>query len=65
MCKVHKRSHHAAAGGCGGFYFVGFLGALVYFVNAASGFWPVVLAFFQAIVWPAYVVYYALQALIK
>ncbi len=43
--------------------FLGFIGALVYFVNIADGFWGVVLAFLKACVWPAFVVYYGLQGL--
>lgn len=51
-------------GGPWGFgLFLGFFGALVYFVDKADGFWAVVVAFFQACVWPAYLVYYGLKAL--
>ncbi len=42
--------------------FVAYFGALVYFINQANGFWEVVGSFFQAAVWPGYVVYYGLQA---
>jgi hypothetical protein len=43
--------------------FVAWVGALVYFVNHAHGFWEVVLAFLQACVWPAYVLYHVLETL--
>lgn len=43
--------------------FLGFVGALIYFVNMADGFWGVILAFLKAIVWPAFVVYYGMQGL--
>lgn len=43
--------------------FMAWIGALVYFVNQANGFWEVVVAFFQACVWPAYVLYYVLGLL--
>ena len=43
--------------------FLGFVGALIYFVNLADGFWEVVLAFLKACVWPVFVVYYSLQGL--
>ena len=56
-CKNHKK---AAAGQCGGAYFLGFLGAVIYFVQQIDGFWPGVLAFLKAIVWPVYVVYHVL-----
>lgn len=42
---------------------LGFIGALVYFLTAASGFWGVVHAILEAIVWPAIVVFHVLQVL--
>jgi len=54
-----KRS--ASAGGAGGLWFLGFLGALVYYIHFHSGtFWLVVLAFIKSLLWPAYVVYHVL-----
>lgn len=43
--------------------FTAWIGALVYFVDKANGFWNVIVAFFQACVWPAYLIYHLLQAL--
>lgn len=43
--------------GSGAIYGLGFIGALIYFVSAASGFWMVVLGVLKAIVWPAFLVY--------
>lgn len=43
--------------------FLAWFGALVYFINHASGFWEVVLAFLQAFVWPALVLYRVLELL--
>jgi hypothetical protein len=57
-------SKHVGGGGSFG-WFVGFIGAAIYFIGNSEGFWPGVLAFLKAIVWPAYLVYYALEALIK
>ena len=34
-------------------FFLAFFGALIYFLDKAEGFWEVVLAFLQALVWPA------------
>ena len=34
-------------------FFLAFVGALIYFIDKADGFWEVVLAFLQALVWPA------------
>lgn len=35
-------------------YFFGGIGALVYYVDVAHGFWGVVLAFLKSVVWPAF-----------
>lgn len=40
-------------------YGLGFVGAAVYFISNAIGFWMGVLGFFKAIVWPAFLVYEA------
>ena len=49
-------------GGAGGLWFLGFLGAFVYYIHYHSGtFWLVVLAFLKSLVWPAFVVYHVLQ----
>ena len=50
-------------GATGGVYFAAYLGAVVYFINQANGFWEVVWAFFQALVWPAFLVYGAFSAM--
>ena len=49
--------------GGGGIYCLGFIGALVYYVSNATGFWNVVLGVLKAIVWPAFLVYEALKFL--
>ena len=38
-------------------YVLGFVGALVYFIQAATGFWMGVLGVVKAMVWPAFLVY--------
>jgi hypothetical protein len=56
------KSRAAASGGAGGIWFLGFIGALVYYIHYHSGtFWLVVLAFLKSVVWPAFVVYHVLQ----
>ncbi len=40
----------------GGFYGLGFLGALIYYISTATGFWNGVLGLLKAIVWPVFVV---------
>ena len=42
-------------GGCA--YFLGFIGALVYYVTTAPTLWDAFLGFFKALVWPAFLVY--------
>lgn len=55
-CKGRCWHHHF---GCnaGGFYFLGFIGAAVYFLSSSVGFWPDTLAILKALVWPAFIVY--------
>ena len=44
-------------GGCSGFgYFMGFIGAAIYYVSTATGFWNGVLGLLKALVWPAFLV---------
>jgi hypothetical protein len=50
--------------GCGGaVYGLGFIGAAVYYVSTATGFWIGVLGILKALVWPAMIVFEALKAL--
>ena len=49
---------------CGGFaYFLGIIGAAVYYISVASGFWAGVLGFLKALVWPAFLVFEMLKFL--
>lgn len=52
----------AAAGG-GAVYGLGFIGAVVYFIQTATGFWDGVLGVLEAMVWPAFLVYNLLKFL--
>jgi hypothetical protein len=38
-------------------YGLGLIGALVYYIRAADGFWSGVLGVLKALVWPAFLVY--------
>jgi hypothetical protein len=49
------------SGGC--FYFLGFIGAAVFYIGQAVGFWAGVLGFLKAIVWPVFLVYELLSFL--
>ena len=41
----------------GAIYGLGLLGAAIYFISHATGFWMGVLGFLKALVWPAFLVY--------
>lgn len=62
----HKKSKHkkmaSSHGTSGALYFVGFVGALIYWMQAAVGFGAVVTGFLKALVWPAYIVYKLLES---
>ncbi len=58
MAHVHHHGGNAVYG-------LGFIGAVVYFISTATSFWMGVLGILKAIVWPAMLVYYAFQALLK
>lgn len=61
-CKKEKGKKSATAHSTGGaLYFVGFIGALVYWMQAAIGFGAVVTGFLKSLVWPAYIVYKLLE----
>lgn len=47
----------------GGVYSLGMIGAAVYFIGQATGFWMGVWGFIKALVWPAFLVYEALKAI--
>ena len=47
---------HSSDGG-GAVYFFGLIGAFVYYVHLAQGFWGVIAAVLKSLVWPAYLVY--------
>jgi hypothetical protein len=56
--KVIRRNNSSNA-----VYGLGFIGAAVYYISIATGFWIGVLGFLKAIVWPAFLVYEALKQL--
>jgi hypothetical protein len=47
----------------GAVYGFGFIGAAIYYISTATGFWMGVLGFLKAIVWPTFLVYEALKHL--
>ncbi len=60
-CKTNFSKSCSNCGGC--FYFLGFLGSLIYFVSTATGFWGVVLGVLKSIVWPVFIVHGLLKFL--
>ena len=55
----------SCGGGCGsaGVYGLGFIGAVIYYVSTATGFWMGALGILKALVWPAFLVYELLNHL--
>ena len=50
---------HSSCGSCncgGAVYGLGFIGAAIYYISIATGFWAGVLGFLKAIVWPVFLV---------
>ena len=60
-----KKKCRKMGGGCstGAVYCLGVIGAAVYYIQNAATFWVGVVGVLKAIVWPAFVVYYALPFL--
>lgn len=56
---MEKKYHSSAPGGA--FYGLGIIGAAIYYISGATGFWIGVLAFLKALIWPVFFVYEALK----
>ena len=64
MVKAKNNSKNAANQAPAGFVlFMAWVGALFYFVGQVDGLWNIIVAFFQACVWPAYIIYNVLRLL--
>ncbi|MFA5815964.1 MAG: hypothetical protein WC865_10130 [Bacteroidales bacterium] len=62
--RVSKNYHAMAHNNAGGaVYGLGLIGAAVYFIGHAVTFWAGVLGFLKAIIWPAILVFKALEYL--
>lgn len=53
--EIHKNTPSGAV------YGLGLIGAAIYFISHAAGFWMGVLGFLKAIVWPVFLVYEAFK----
>jgi hypothetical protein len=60
MVKKWKKGK-MGGGNSGGAYFLGFIGAAVYYLHTTVGFGPSVVALLKACVWPAFLVYHLLS----
>jgi hypothetical protein len=57
-------SNHVQNNASGGAaYGLGLIGAAIYYIQAATGFWMGVVGILKALVWPAFLVYEALKHL--
>lgn len=57
--KKWKKSNMGGPSG-GGAYFLGMIGAAVYYLHTTHGFWVSVGGLLKAVVWPAFLVYHLL-----
>tara|TARA_Y100000310_G_C20300945_1_gene631749 strand:- start:376 stop:558 length:183 start_codon:yes stop_codon:yes gene_type:complete len=51
----------SCCGSGGAAYGLGFVGAVVYYLSTATGFWNGILGILKALVWPAFLVYEVLK----
>jgi len=56
-CELHQ------CGPNGAIYGLGLIGAAVYYISTATGFWMGALGFLKALVWPAFLVHALLKSL--
>ncbi|NSW95298.1 MAG: hypothetical protein HPY62_11385 [Bacteroidales bacterium] len=55
--------YHNSTPASGAVYGLGLIGAAIYFISHATGFWMGVLGFLKAIVWPVFLVMKAFEQL--
>jgi len=52
---MKNKCRNCGKGGC--IYFLGFIGAAIFYIQQATGFWLGVLGILKAIVWPVFLVH--------
>lgn len=57
MSEFDRRAWVNRRGGGDAVYGLGLIGALVYYIGHASGFWPAIVGILKALVWPVFLVY--------
>ena len=63
-CENFFKGKDMCSSNCGGCaYFLGFIGAAIYYISTATGFWVGVLGVLKALVWPAFLVFEILKFL--
>ncbi|MEK7447469.1 MAG: hypothetical protein AAB632_01595 [Patescibacteria group bacterium] len=62
-CCSDKKRTATQSGSAGMVWFLGFIGAAIYYVQTASDFWDGVVGVLKALVWPAFLIYEALKTL--
>jgi hypothetical protein len=62
-CCKSNTSPNAGDAGAGAVYGLGFVGALVYFLQGASGIEAILMGILKAMVWPSLLVYYLFRLL--
>jgi hypothetical protein len=58
-----RRYYGGRSGGGDAVYGLGLIGAMVYYIQHAHGFWGVIVGILKGLVWPAFVVYDLLKFL--
>jgi hypothetical protein len=58
-----NHNHHGYHHGHHAIYGLGFIGAAIYYMSTATGFWMGVLGVLKALVWPAFLVFALLKNL--
>ena len=58
---MEKARYGGRGAGGGAVYGLGLIGAIVYYIRFADGFWDGVLGVLKALVWPAFLIYYLLK----
>ncbi len=59
--KSGRTWRNRGGGGGNAVYGLGLIGALVYYIQHAHGFWSVILGILEALVWPVFLVYHLLK----
>lgn len=57
--KIHCHCNHSG----NAVYGLGFVGAAIYYISTANGFWMGVLGFLKSIVWPVFLVFGLLKVI--